>query len=186
MDQTTFDMSDDDKDPRILSQQKAEEALLEQLRREVQERRQTPLRDADADAAFRAAMEDMGKQSAVDTHPSKGKGQKTAAPEPRDNVRGHVLETANKLVNGDRNNQYGDPRQDFQRTADYFSIYIKSIIEREGGAVIVRPHDIGIMQILLKISRLAWTPAKADHYYDVAGYAACAADCADAEYGGLT
>ena len=154
------DKSDDHK--------KAEEALLEQLRKEVQERRKTPLRDADQDAALRAALDSP-----------------TVVKKREVNIRGQVLETTNNLVNGDRNNQYGDPRQDFQRTADYFTTYLNSVIEREHGELLVRPHDIGILQILLKVSRLSWTPAKADHYYDIAGYAACAADCADAEYEGL-
>ena len=32
--------------------------------------------------------------------------------------RGHLLKTADSLVNGDRNNQYGPPTQDFDRTAN--------------------------------------------------------------------
>ena len=99
-------------------------------------------------------------------------------------IRRDVLMTAESLVNGDRNNQYGDPIHDFQRTADYLNVYLNSVIEREGSMRLV-PHDIAIIQILLKVSRLSWSPSKKDHYDDIAGYAACAADCADYTYEGL-
>ncbi len=98
-------------------------------------------------------------------------------------VRTRTLEVADELVNGDRNVQYGDPRADFARTAELFTTYFKGIIEREQGQIIIRPHDVAVFMVLLKVSRLAWTPGKADSWVDIAGYAACGADCAEATYG---
>ena len=40
------------------------------------------------------------------------------------------------------------------------------------------PHDIAIMIIQVKTSRLMWTPAKRDSWVDIAGYAGCGYECA--------
>lgn len=85
------------------------------------------------------------------------------------NARSHVLSTAEELVNGDRNAQYGDPRQDFQRTADMWSAYLGTP---------VAPYDVAAMMALLKVSRIRWSPGKEDSWVDLAGYAACGWDCA--------
>lgn len=90
------------------------------------------------------------------------------------NARAEVLRTAESLVNGDRNAQYGDPRQDFQRTADLWTTYLDGKTE-------IEPHDVAIMMTLLKISRLRWSPEKLDSWVDGAGYLACGWDCARPE-----
>lgn len=88
--------------------------------------------------------------------------------------RGKVLTTANSLVNGDRNKQYGPPTQDFQRTADALNAYGY----RGPDGRLLLAHDTAIIQMALKISRLMWTPGKEDTWVDVAGYAACGYECA--------
>lgn len=85
------------------------------------------------------------------------------------NVRSKVLREAEELVNGDRNNQYGPPDQDFQRTADLWTIYLD-------GRRIIDAHDVAVMMILLKVSRLSWSADKADNWIDIAGYSACGYD----------
>ncbi len=82
------------------------------------------------------------------------------------NRRSELLREAETLVNGDRNNSYGPPDQDFQRTADLWTIYLN-------GRRIIEAHDVAIMMALLKISRLSWEPTKRDSWVDLAGYAAC-------------
>lgn len=84
-------------------------------------------------------------------------------------ARRELLEEAAELVDGERNAQYGDPRQDFQRTADMWSAYL---------GVPVAPHDVAAMMVMLKCSRIRWSPGKRDSWVDVAGYAACGWDCA--------
>lgn len=110
-----------------------------------------------------------------------------------ENVRAEVLLTAEQLVNGDRNASYGDPNQDFQRTASFWNEYLCGVVERKLGAEdgeyregildvlcnLIDPHDVGQMMTLLKISRSTVSPGKLDHYIDAAGYQACAAHCAD-------
>ena len=85
------------------------------------------------------------------------------------NARTHMLHEAERLVNGDRNNQYGPPDQDFQRTADLWTIYLD-------GKRIIEAHDVAVMMALLKISRLSWKPNHPDSWIDLAGYAACGYD----------
>lgn len=114
-----------------------------------------------------------------------------------------LLEEASELVNGDRNVDYGNPNDDFQKTADYWNIYIRSILMRdchENGLVppkgedlvhfgdimdtvsrLIQPKDVAIMMMQLKMSRLSWSPWKRDHWVDIAGYAACGWDCVESE-----
>jgi hypothetical protein len=107
---------------------------------------------------------------------------------PRDgsSIREDILMEANRLVNGARNNEYGNPIADFERTADFWTIYLQGAREAREGWPVLMPHDVAIMMILLKISRITWTPSKRDHWVDIAGYAACGADCSEYENGGLS
>lgn len=92
-------------------------------------------------------------------------------PEDGKNNRADILQEAERLVNGDRNNQYGDPIQDFQRTADMWNAYLGY----SPGTLM--PHDVAAMIAMVKLSRIAWSPEKRDHWADLAGYAACGYDC---------
>ena len=99
-------------------------------------------------------------------------------------VRASVLREAEVLVNGDRNAQYGDPNQDFARTAAMWTAYISGLIERDGDDWAIETQDVAWMMVLLKASRSTTSPNKRDHYVDAAGYIACGADCADVDGGG--
>jgi hypothetical protein len=107
------------------------------------------------------------------------------------NHRTHLLEMATGLVNGDRNVQYGDPNDDFRRTATYWSTHVGGVLRRKlhvlGYSIdeevwdiidtVLDTHDVAIMMGQLKDSRLAWDPNKQDTWADKAGYAACGYDC---------
>lgn len=100
------------------------------------------------------------------------------------NKRGELLAEAERLVNGARNVQYGDPNADFQCTADLWNCYLNRITERDQAlghpGALLAPHDVAVMMALLKVSRLAWSPDKADSWLDLAGYAACGYDASPA------
>lgn len=100
------------------------------------------------------------------------------------NARSELLRGAELAVNGDRNNQYGDPNADFQRTADMWTAYLAGVIERNEGVAKFSTYDVAAMMGLLKISRIAWSPDKQDSWMDLAGYSACGWDCADTAYNG--
>ena len=120
-----------------------------------------------------------------------------------ENMRKHILETADRAINGERNASYGDPTQDFARTARYWNEHLCAKYERAISRLspeyredaekfldwlvdLVEAEDVAIMMMLLKVSRLSWSPQKEDHWVDIAGYAACGAQCADKRHGGLT
>lgn len=105
--------------------------------------------------------------------------------------RREVLLEAAELVDGDRNAQYGDPTDDFRRTATYWSTHLGGVLRRKATECRVHvdadvldivdrlldPHDVAILMQMLKMSRLAWSPDKRDHWTDAAGYSACGWDC---------
>lgn len=83
--------------------------------------------------------------------------------------RAWVLAEATRLITQERNNQYGPPTQDFDRWAG-----AASAMGYQGpNGRPLRAHDLAILMSLLKISRLMWTPEKADSWIDLAGYAGC-------------
>lgn len=114
---------------------------------------------------------------------------------PLQSPRRFLLEEAASLVDGERNASYGNPVDDFRRTARYWSTHIGGVLRRkaeEDGVTVpdavldlvdalLDPHDVAIMMEQLKISRLAWSPRKRDHWTDTAGYAACGWDCVERE-----
>lgn len=110
-------------------------------------------------------------------------------------ARGDLLDEAKSLVDGDRNAAYGDPRQDFARTAAYWNVHLKGVLERKMSersettldafpmldqilSDLFDPWDVAIMVDLVKTSRLAWSPHKRDNWTDKAGYSACGWHCA--------
>lgn len=95
-------------------------------------------------------------------------------PTPQSSQRGKILATANSLINGDRNSAYGAPYDDFSRTAAMWNGYGAT---GPGGRPF-RAHDVGILLILMKTSRLAHMPGHMDSYIDIAGYAGCSGECA--------
>lgn len=78
-----------------------------------------------------------------------------------------VLEDAARIVNQDRNIDYGSPEDNFGRIAVMWGAYLNQDIRR---------HDVAAMMIMLKLARIGQSPDKMDHWVDIAGYAACGAE----------
>jgi hypothetical protein len=72
-----------------------------------------------------------------------------------------VLEDAYDLVNGDRQQSYGDACASFDRIAKLWSAY---------KGIKITPKDVASMMILMKVSRSV-TSSKRDNWIDVCGYA---------------
>lgn len=91
--------------------------------------------------------------------------------------RSEVIREADRLINSDRNNQYGPPTQDFERTA---AILNAMGYRRPGGHKLLA-HDVAILVMAVKLSRIVWQPDKRDSWTDTIGYAACGWECVTAE-----
>ena len=82
------------------------------------------------------------------------------------NKRTEILETAKHLVNGDRQDDYGDAAESFKAIAEMWSAYL---------GVDVSGRDVCNMMALLKIARLRNGPHD-DSSVDGAGYLALGAE----------
>lgn len=78
-----------------------------------------------------------------------------------------ILEEAQDLVNGDRQQSYGDAYESFDRIAKMWSAYLNTKLK---GAERVTPKDVASMMILMKVSRSV-TSSKRDNWVDISGYA---------------
>ncbi len=98
--------------------------------------------------------------------------QDRMTPSPRE----ELLDEAKRLIMGQRNNTYGPPTQDFQRSADAMTA-----MGYRSATGPIQAHDVAILVTLVKISRLQWSPEKYDSWADIAGYAACGWECVEDE-----
>ena len=97
--------------------------------------------------------------------------------------RAKLLTDAASIIDGDRNVQYGNPIDDFSLTASMWQEYLRRImVTRNTDEVYLDPHDVAVMMMLVKISRLAQSPEKHDHWLDIAGYAGCGWECVTQTY----
>lgn len=83
-------------------------------------------------------------------------------------TRKEILESADRCVNGDRENQYGSPENNFKLIAMFWNEYLGDILEG-----VITPVDVAMMMALLKIARIRSGTQSEDSFVDLAGYAAC-------------
>lgn len=88
-----------------------------------------------------------------------------------------VLTTANRAVSVDRQKVHGDAATNLAHTANLLNAYFGY---KKAGDVI-SAKDVAMVNILQKMSRSCFNEKHADHYVDIAGYAALAADITDAK-----
>ena len=79
------------------------------------------------------------------------------------------LDTAAKIVTGQRQYDYGDKYQNHENISKLWSAYLGYGISA---------HDVAICMLLLKVARLKHRPTT-DCYIDMAGYAAIAGEIND-------
>ncbi|ASZ75489.1 phosphofructokinase [Mycobacterium phage Kimona] len=75
-----------------------------------------------------------------------------------------ILEEAQRLIHGERNKNYGHPRENFKDIALLFSGYL----EKE-----ITDIDVANLMILMKVARVKGTGYHRDSMTDIAGYAGC-------------
>lgn len=91
-------------------------------------------------------------------------------------TRADILHAAEKCVCGQRETDYGTPEDNFKTIAELWEAYLNKACTR-GVNVRVEAKDVAAMMALLKIARIAAGGGKADSWIDLAGYAACGAEC---------
>lgn len=79
--------------------------------------------------------------------------------------RKELLEQAAKITNGERQDHYGTPEDNFTRIAELWNAYTCTAQ--------FSAHDVAAMMILLKVARIASDPKHLDSWVDIAGYASC-------------
>lgn len=93
-------------------------------------------------------------------------------------TRAEILDAAKAIVTGERERQYGKPEDNFRMIGNLWEIYLKARCLDSCGGLDILPEDVAMMMSLLKIARIASGNYKADSFVDLAGYAACAGECA--------
>ena len=103
----------------------------------------------------------------------------------------NILEKANELVNGDRQEDYGDPHTNHKRIADLWNSYLRGaqpfgyFASAEDGRLVgeispgITATDAAVMMILVKVARLMQSPNHRDTWVDIAGYAEVGSRCAE-------
>lgn len=67
-----------------------------------------------------------------------------------------------RIILNDRNNLYGNCRTNHERISELWSGYLGTYIS---------PMQVSLMQLLVKVSRLAESPSHEDSVQDILGYA---------------
>lgn len=91
-----------------------------------------------------------------------------------------ILDEANKIINGERQDAYGNPEDSFKIIADLWDVYLRSMIfvknKIDIGLGSIGALDVAHMMALFKIARMLGQAPKRDNYIDCAGYIAIAGD----------
>jgi len=87
-------------------------------------------------------------------------------------TRKECLDAAAGCVLRDRNNEYGGPEDSFSLISSLWSAYL---------GVVVDTVDVAMMMGMLKMARIKGNKSYWDGFCDLAGYAACGAECATAQ-----
>ena len=106
--------------------------------------------------------------------------QKT--PQMRDK-RGNILLRAHEVINGERQERYGQPEDCFGSIAALWNAYLRGKAQAEDDGDFyslsfpsLAPQDVAVMMALLKIARMQHGAGGEDSYVDACGYIALASD----------
>lgn len=84
-------------------------------------------------------------------------------------TRSEILEKAKECINGDREQDYGSPEDNFKTIANLWNDYLYT----GSNLSPIDATDVAMMMALLKIARIRNGGGTGDSFVDLAGYAAC-------------
>lgn len=89
-------------------------------------------------------------------------------------TREDILKEAATIVNGTRQQTYGEPEDNFGTIAQMWEAYL---------GVPISAMDVSMMMVLLKVARVSGRPdlTTIDNFIDICGYAACGGEVAHRE-----
>lgn len=88
-----------------------------------------------------------------------------------------ILSEVKKIICNDRNEQYGEPEDSFEKIADYWTTYIKHNCVTLGADCDLDARDVAILMVLFKLGRMETSYFESyDSFIDAIGYMICATD----------
>jgi hypothetical protein len=107
--------------------------------------------------------------------------------EQRDGKRGKALRKAMEIINGERQDSYGNPENSFALIAKYWNTYLieiqKAVLVKYGFdpkdydlVDMLESRNVAEMMTLFKIARMTGQKTTPDNYADAAGYIGIAGD----------
>ena len=90
-------------------------------------------------------------------------------------TRNEILKAAEKIVSGERQEQYGSPEDNFAVIARYWECYLDARTKNSGSdaTFTLDADDVAAAWRHLKVGRQSTGAGSADTWIDIAGYAAC-------------
>lgn len=85
-----------------------------------------------------------------------------------------ILGEAFEVINGDRQDSYGEPEMSFGIIGDFWNLYLRHKFKTL--KVNLKPVDVAHMMALFKEARMLGQKPDRDNYRDAVGYLAIAAD----------
>lgn len=88
-----------------------------------------------------------------------------------------ILNEVKKIICNDRNEQYGEPEDSFEKIADYWKTYLRHNCVAPDADCGLDARDVAIMMVLFKLGRMETSYfASYDSFIDAIGYMTCATD----------
>jgi hypothetical protein len=85
------------------------------------------------------------------------------------------------IINADRNEEYGEPADNFKDIADMMTILLKPVL-KDGARVDV--SQVAMTMMAVKLSRMTTSPTKFDTWCDIAGYVGAGWEAVEAHLNG--
>lgn len=88
-----------------------------------------------------------------------------------------ILDTAKKIIYGDREQTYGHPSKNLRRIAEFWNVYLNGKERPDPFGNFVDELDVAYLMVLVKVARLINQPDHEDSLVDICGYAALVERC---------